>query len=941
MSEPTVDTSPYVSDEVRKTTCYMCACRCGVDVHIRDGRVRFLQGNRDHPVNRGVLCAKGSAGMLHLESPARLRSPLLRTGPRGAGEFKEISWDEALDMAVKWLSDTRRKDPRKLAFFTGRDQSQALTSWWAQQYGTPNHAAHGGFCSVNMAAGGIYTIGGSFWEFAHPDWEKAKLLLLFGVSEDHDSNPIKLGLSKMRRNGARIISVNPVRTGYSAIADTWLGITPGTDGLLVLSIVSELLRTGQIDVESLRQRTNAPWLVRTEPGEAAGLILRDEDGDPLVADTRDGSLASYRKQDVVPALGLDVRLDDGTVARPVFALMAEKYLDPQFSPESVSEQTGISAETIRGLAAELARTAFKEAFEIDLPWTDFRGKRHPTTLARPVAIHAMRGISAHANGFQTCRALHLLQILLGAVDCPGGTRFKSPYPKSVEHHPRPGREDGLGNPLCGPPLGYPLGPEDLLVTPDGEAERIDKAFSWEAPLAAHGMMHAAIPNAAAGDPYEVNILFLYMANMAWNSSMNTPAAMDALCAKRPDGEYRIPKFIVADAFYSETVAYADLVLPDTTYLERHDCISLLDRPIGEPDLVADAIRYPVVLPDRDVRPFQDVLIDLGAKLNLPGFSNDDGTPCWRSYAEYMVMHERRPGIGPLAGWRGEHGECSGRGKPNELQLDRYVEAGGFWTEEIPDEARYYKHVNSAYQEWAVNMGLLSAPQPFVLQIYSEPIRRFQRAAEGHGEIQPPDQLRERIAHSFDPLPNWYPSTGSVNQSFPLHAVTQRPMAMYHSWNSQNPWLRQIHTENHLYVPGSVCDSEEIEDGDWVWLESEIAKIRVRVKRMEAVNSSTVWTWNAVGKRSGSWGLQKDSPEATRGFLLNHLIPDLLPQQPDGLRWVNADPVTGQAAWYDLRVRIRKTEPNEVGSSPTFPPLPDPPGLASRPDVVRYGQEWTA
>ena len=320
------------------------------------------------------------------------------------------------------------------------------------------------------------------------------------------------------------------------------------------------------------------------------------------------------------------------------------------------------------------------------------------------------------------------------------------------------------------------------------------------------MMHSVIPNAAVGDPYEIDVLFLYMANMAWNSSMNTPAAMDALTAKRPDGEYCIPKLIVADAFSSETVAYADLVLPDTTYLERHDCISLLDRPIGEPDLVADAIRHPVVPLDRDVRPFQDVLIDLGARLRLPGFTNEDGSPRWRNYAEYMVLHERKPGIGPLAGWRGTSGECSGRGEPNSLQLDRYVEAGGFWTEKIPSDAQYYKHVNAAYQEWAVAMGLIDGPQPFVLQIYSEPVRRFQRAAEGHGDIQPPEHLRERIAKGFDPLPDWHCSTESRNQAYPLHAITQRPMAMYHSWGSQVPWLRQIHAENHLYVPGPVCDA---------------------------------------------------------------------------------------------------------------------------------------
>ena len=89
----------------------------------------------------------------------------------------------------------RASDPKKLAFFTGRDQSQSLTSLWATSFGTPNWAAHGGFCSVNMAAAGQYTVGGSFWEFGEPDWEHARYFLLFGVAEDHDSNPIKLGLA--------------------------------------------------------------------------------------------------------------------------------------------------------------------------------------------------------------------------------------------------------------------------------------------------------------------------------------------------------------------------------------------------------------------------------------------------------------------------------------------------------------------------------------------------------------------------------------------------------------------------------------------------------------------------------------------------------------------------------------------------------------------------
>ncbi len=261
-----LDLSPPVSDEVKTTTCYMCACRCGIKVHLTDGRIRYIEGNRDHPVNRGVLCAKGAAGIMQHYAPARLTKPLKRVGERGAGEFAEIEWDEALGLATEWLRRIRESDPRKLAFFTGRDQSQALTGWWAGQFGTPNYAAHGGFCSVNMAAGGFYTIGGSFWEFGEPDWERTRYFMLFGCAEDHASNPLKIALGGLKARGVKFVSVNPVRTGYSAIADEWLGIRPGTDGLLVLALVHELLRAGKIDVDYLIRYTNAPWLVIQDPG---------------------------------------------------------------------------------------------------------------------------------------------------------------------------------------------------------------------------------------------------------------------------------------------------------------------------------------------------------------------------------------------------------------------------------------------------------------------------------------------------------------------------------------------------------------------------------------------------------------------------------------------------------------------------------------------------
>ena len=157
--------------------------------------------------------------------------------------------------------------------------------------------------------------------------------------------------------------------------------------------------------------------------------------------------------------------------------------------------------------------------------------------------------------------------------------------------------------------------------------------------------------------------------------------------------------------------------------------------------------------------------------------------------------------------------------------------------------------------------------------------------------------------------------------------------MYHSWGSQNPWLRQIHGTNPLYVPTAVWEEHGFRDGDWAFVESPHGRIRVPVARMDALNPNTVWTWNAIGKRSGAWALHGNAPEASRGFLMNHLLSELHPPKGDGFRWSNSDPITGQAAWFDLRVRIRKA-PKDAPAEPIVRAQSSP--VDPGPDVLRFG-----
>ncbi|MBI4827249.1 MAG: molybdopterin oxidoreductase family protein [Nitrospinae bacterium] len=936
--------------EAKFTTCYMCSCRCGIKVTLENGKIRYIQGNPDHPTNKGVICAKGSAGLMKQISPARLTKPLLRKEgtERGAGEWEEITWERAYDILVKRLSKIRSTDPRKLAFFTGRDQMQALTSYFAKQFGTPNFAAHGGFCSVNVATGMIYSIGGTGWEFGGPDWDRTKYLVLFGVAEDHDSNPFKIGIGKLKDRGGKLVVINPVRSGYGAVADEWIPIKPGTDGALIMGMIHVLIANGLYDREFLLTRTNAPQLVVVDQGGEEEGLFWQADGAPdsdlntnYVWDTVTNTPRPYGAKGVKPALLGAFTAPDGTKVKTSFQLLSERALS-DYPLEKVAHITGAPVEKIEKIALEMGVTARDETITLPIEWTDTWGNRHDKVTGAPVAIHGMRGLAAHSNGFQTVRALSALMMILGTIDRPGGFRHKPPFPRPIPPCPKPIDDPELIKPntaLPNPPLGFPTKPENLMVNADGSPVRIDKAFSWEHPLTAHGMIQNVITNAWRGDPYKIDTLMFFMANMAWNSSMNTARVIEMLTDKEADGSYRIPFIVASDAFFSEQAAYSDLVLPDTTYLERYDVISLLDRPISEYTGLVDSIRQPILTPPEGCEPFQETLIKLAGRLGLPGFCGGDGKPLFRDYKDFITNWTMAPDtpIGFLAGWRGKEGRDHIVGEPNPDQWDMYIKNGCFFEFELEESLQYNRNINQGYLNWALDHKFIRRNDPIIMKIYSEVMQRFRLAAQGQRPGRQPatKAQRERLVKYFDPLPFWYPplEDGAVDRKkYPIHAITQRPMPMYHSWDSQNAWLRQIIGQNFLYINPIKARELELSDMDWVWAESAHGKIRCQIKFSHAVQPDTVWTWNAIGKMAGAWNLDPMADEARKSFLLNHLISEEINDAIVG-RVSNSDPITGQAGWYDLRVRIYKAE--EEGSWPQFPALKTPPGVAARPERLRY------
>ncbi len=821
------DPEPGAKRETKTTTCYMCACRCGIRVHLRDGKLRYIDGNPNHPINKGVICAKGSAGIMKQESPARLTRPLLRKAgsERGAGEFEPISWERAFAMLTERLATIRATDPKKFALFTGRDQMQALTGLFARQFGTPNYAAHGGFCSVNMAAGMIYTIGGSFWEFGGPDLERAKLFVMIGTAEDHHSNPLKIAIGEFKRARRPLHLDQP---GAHRLLGDRRRVDPDPPGHRRRALHGAAARADRaatsIDHAFLKRYTNAPQLVVLDEGEREGLFAFDPDpakGPP--GDGRDPhnklvwdmpSRQRSRRPTPKASPTAATRRSKATTRSPTApgsrrrssccatASRRARRSGPRRSPASRPTR-------IRKLAEELGETALQQAFELPIAWTDAWGKRHATTQARPVAFHAMRGLAAHSNGFQTVRALAVLMSVLGTIDAPGGFRHKAPYPRHIVPNYRAFNSPDMiqpNTPLNAAPLGFPANPDELAINADGSPIRIDHAFSWEHPLSAHGLMHNVITNATRGDPYRLDTLLIFMANMAWNSTHeHDGGARDA----QPQGRGRRVQDPVPRRLRRVPERDGRVRRPRAA---RHDVPRAPRR--DEHARPADLrVRRPGRFGARAGRAAdRRVQAVPGGAGRARVAAQVSGVHHRRRRAQVQGLPRLRRQLRAAAGHRLPDGlarqgrrrsTCAASRTRSSGRCTRRTTASSSTT--CRETMHYMRNWNREYLDFAKDKGWRQkndlGPARALLATRcraSASPRRARRAGR-----QPPEHLRERIDDLLRSAAVLVPAARGRRDRprTPIrsNAITQRPMAMYHSWDSQNAWLRQIHSHNYLQV----------------------------------------------------------------------------------------------------------------------------------------------
>ncbi len=251
---------PWFKGQVKTTYnyCDICPWRCGIVVKSVGNRVYKIDGNPKDPKSRGMLCARGQAGVSFLYDPDRLKQPMIRTGARGEGKFKNATWEEALDYsAQKMLTIKDRYGPESVAFFGHTSGDFWFTDYLSQAWGSPNSAKPSvSMCTTPREEAALITFGRAIGNHEPVDWDNARAIVLIGTHIGEDArNTMMQDLANARARGAKLVVVDPRYSSAAMKADYWLPIKPGTDTALLLAWMNVLIGEKLYDADFIAKWT--------------------------------------------------------------------------------------------------------------------------------------------------------------------------------------------------------------------------------------------------------------------------------------------------------------------------------------------------------------------------------------------------------------------------------------------------------------------------------------------------------------------------------------------------------------------------------------------------------------------------------------------------------------------------------------------------------------
>lgn len=478
--------------------CFMCSIRCPIKVTVKDGQVKFIEGNPHVPGIEGSLCPRGAAGISLLYDDERVKSPMIRTGERGAGHWRKATWDEALDYVADKLKPIIEEHGGHSVVVGERTQlATHATKTFLKALKSPNQFTHDAICkgSVNTACRSLFGYTDAQMSM---DYKNTKQIVIYGrnIFEAVAVKEVNTLMEAMSK-GAELTYIDPRVTVTATKARRYWMIRPGSDLALNYALIHVILKERLYDAEFVDK-----WV-----------------------------------------LGLSDLQD---------------FIHP-YTPEWAEKETGIAA----GAIVDLARRVSK-----DKPNVIFH--------------FGYRGAS-HTNEIYLRRSIMILNSLMGSIEAKGGFFFKK----------GPGEEGGKA--------ARKLTEQEF---PKIEVPRFDKVGTPDFPLpdSNHGvgqMLPHAILNE---DPYPIKALIAYR----FDPLMSIP---DTNLTKK--ALEKLDLIVAIDINYSDIAWYADVILPESTYLERTDSIQQANG--LKPQMF---LRKQAVPPRYDTREGAMILKQLGERLGI-------------------------------------------------------------------------------------------------------------------------------------------------------------------------------------------------------------------------------------------------------------------------------------------------------------------------------------
>ncbi len=842
------------------TTCYGCFPSCAIQVHRKDGKLVGSRGDPKVYSSLGKCCGKSLARIADLYHPNRVTKPLLRTNPEKGidvdPQWKEISWDEAMDIVVQRLRKIHAEDPRKLVLASMDLNNHFYQYAFASAFGTPNYAWY----SATMCGGGLHTV-----LFAtlgtvnsEPDVPRCNYIVQWGSQYGlgANNNPM-VGIRDMaaaRKRGAKLVVVDPVCSHAAAKADEWIPILPGTDAALALGVANLLVNElGLYDAAFLKRSTNAPYLIADD-----GHYVRDADSNrPLVWDVAAGAAKPYNDETAADCALEGAYEVGGRTCRPAFELLREHL--KKYDVETASRITSVPPDTIRRFAKE-----FGEAARIGATIL-YDGQVLPH---RPACIETKRGGSHHKNGFWNVYSIVLPNILVGAMGVPGGLLGTNPNGPFGMWQVTESDEGLIATNLCDVVAHV----TDFISTYPSEQVRPPESLELIELMPCSNFRNT-IPLLTINDPekfaipYKPEFLVIFRFNPLM-TTMDPRAVADTL--KKVD-------FILSFAWHiDETNQFADLILPEAHDFERWWMFPA-NPPAGfispGPGPWYGQIVQPVVDPPPGVGHWADFMMDVAERLGIVAEMN--------RVLNFNSGLANAPHLALQSDHRYSTEEIAKRTVCLLARQETYDE------ETFRDSGAV--HFYDKTPEEAFPGCFMKARIPVYFEHFIDAGKRVEEVTRELG-------MEWWDTSTYHPMPEFHPcrAHGIDDGQFDLYTAFSKAPLLSHTISMENPWVDDIVKRNPLdysvMIHTSVARRQGITDGDTVWVESDVNRVKGRARVTECVHPQVVATFGIGGR----WGREKNVSRG-KGVHLNSLI---------RFGWDMVDTLSGQID-YCAKVKVYK------------------------------------